>query len=273
MALAPVLMGLVFLLPLETRERLAFRHAEPTVLTAFAANYVHFDVIHLLTNVASFLLVVAVIYVLVLLNGGRLRFYTVLGVILVGFPIPLSALTAAFPLFGRIVGFSGLSMAVAGFGLVELSIYLRMHFPGVVDGWIAPGFFFGTTTYIAAIYGDSTLALGLFAVSLALTVAYWAAYLSTIGSLRRWTTAAVAQAGYFEVLLVGAALLSVVAFTAFPRNPVTDTGTVNVYLHMTGFSLGFIAAYSWVVLTETDEDTSTRSGEMDRRARVVENAE
>jgi len=69
LAAVPVVLCAVFALPESTRRSLAFAYAEPTVLTAFTAHYVHLDVGHLAGNVAGYILLAGVGYALAVLGG------------------------------------------------------------------------------------------------------------------------------------------------------------------------------------------------------------
>jgi len=70
----PVLLTGVFALPVGIREALVFSHAEPTLRTAFGADFVHCGAGHLLANRVGYGLVVPMVCLPSVLSGRRERF-------------------------------------------------------------------------------------------------------------------------------------------------------------------------------------------------------
>lgn len=246
--LVPGVLLAVFRLPVATRRALAFSYSEPTVPTAFTANYVHLTVPHLLSNLAGYLLVAGVGYLLAVSNRHRTRFLTALAVILVVFPVPLSYLNLAFQRPGISLGFSGLNMALVGVVLVEFASYLETQFTSHFGVENAPAFFFVVMAFVALPYADMDWGFALTAVTTGLAVAYIAPFLSSYQpSLGRIRTG-IGKQGYLELLLAVGILAPGFVVTAFPQNPVVESGIVNVYIHLVGFCLGFITVYSYILV-------------------------
>jgi len=237
----------VFQLPQETRWELAFTYSDPTLLTAFTANYVHITRSHLLSNLVGYLLLVVVAYLLALSNSNQMRLYTTLGVILFVFPVLLSYLNLAVPRPGTGFGFSGLNMALFGFVLVEFAAYLETYFTTNFGVENSPSFFFIVMAFVALPYADMRGGFGIIAISMALAVIYSAAclvsYRPTVATIRK----SIDKQGYFELLVVVAILCPAFVAMAFPQNPVMKSTIVNLYAHLIGFCLGFITVYSWVL--------------------------
>lgn len=248
MLLVPLVLVTVFQLPRETRWALAFDYTDPTVLTAFTANYVHITRSHLLSNLGGYLLVVVVAYLLALSNDNRLRFYTAFAVILLVFPVPLSYLNLAVPRPGVGFGFSGLNMALFGFMLVEFAAYLDAHFTTGFGVENSPAFFFAVMGFVASPHAEMDVGLGLVAISMGLTAIYSGVFLLSYQPSVTGVRDSIDKQGYFELLVVVVILCPAFVAMAFPRNPVMESAVVNLYVHLVGFCIGFIAVYSWVLL-------------------------
>lgn len=69
----PVVAALVgvYLLPTDVRRSFAFEYADPTLVTAYTAHFVHFTLSHLLTNLSAFALANTVVVALLLRSGDR----------------------------------------------------------------------------------------------------------------------------------------------------------------------------------------------------------
>ena len=115
LASVPLALVGVYLLPTATREALVFEYARPSIRTAFAAPFVHFDAAHLLFNLLAYALVVPLLYALSLTAGRRRQFRAVFVALLVSSPILLSYLNLTIVRDGVTFGFSGVLMAYYGY--------------------------------------------------------------------------------------------------------------------------------------------------------------
>jgi hypothetical protein len=169
--------------------------------------------------------------------------------VLLVLPIPLSYLNLAVPRSSYTIGFSGLNMALFGFLLVELAAYLERYFTDQFSVKDAPAFFFLVTAFIAAPHVESILAVVVLVVSLLMAVVYSMGLLVTDSLSPAAIKENIDRQGYFELLLVGG--LVAVAFVpiSFPLTPVSEAGIINLYGHLTGFSIGFIAVYVWIFIS------------------------
>ncbi|MFC7199683.1 hypothetical protein [Halospeciosus flavus] len=243
-----VLLVWVFSLPTALRYTLVFDPAQPSLRTAFSANYVHLTWLHLLSNVAGYLLLASVVYLLAVINGTRRRFQTVVMGILLVFPVPLSYLDLVLDLPGIVLGFSGLNMALLGYGIVEISVYIRNYVTDRFDVENAPGFFFATTTFVGAMYAETTVGFVFLGASALIALFYWIEILLSIEFLIVGSKQILDHPGYVELLAGGILLSAGFVLAAFPADPVYHSSVVNIYLHFAGFAMGFISTYTWVTL-------------------------
>ena len=245
LSVVPVLLVGVFALPVGTRETLVFAYAEPTLRTAFAANFVHLEMGHLLTNLVGYGLVVPVVYLLSVLSGHRKRFWVAFATFLLAFPVALSYLNLAVARPGGTVGFSGITMAFVGLLPIALSGYLDMHLD--IDGELdlASGLHFVGLALIAVLSLRSMPAYGIAVAALLAAVLCWSSLLDGDASVRSSLRAAARAPGYLELAAVGVVLFVGLPVAAFPVDAVAD-GVLNLYAHLFGYALGFIATYATV---------------------------
>ena len=240
------------LLPWEIREQLAFSYTDPDFVAAFAANFVHADTVHLLRNVAAYLLVVPTAYVLSALAGRRQLFYTVFVVVFVAFPFVLSGMNLAVPREGLSVGSSGMTLAFVGYLPVAFAEYVRHRF-GVLNAAqrdVAGGLFFAGLLAVIplAIAAVQPRLSGVLTVVALLAVVWYGVSLRRSGidgSTLRGPPPGFLEFGVWSVVILFAGLI-----TAFPTDPLSDAGLVNTYTHFLGYTLGFLGSYIVLLLTE-----------------------
>lgn len=247
LALSAVPAGLVaaFRLPEPVRRDLALSYVDPTPLAAFASHFVHLDVAHLATNVAVYALVAPVAFLLCALAGRRREFYVAFAAFLLAFPLVLSALNVALvrPHVGY--GFSGVNTAFFGFLPIALTWYLSSGLGVPVRTHDAPALFFASTTLVAVLAVPASLpSLAIAVVGVVATGAYLRECLPRVATLRRALGAArEARPGYVEVGVFGAGAVALFPLVAFPADPAGAGTVVNIYGHLLGYALGFIASY------------------------------
>ena len=249
LAVVPTVLGAVFLLPESIRLDLALVYTEPTVLSAYTMHFVHLSAGHLATNLVTYLLVVPLTYVLSVRAGRRDVFRIAIVTFLVAFPLVLSGLNLLIdrPRIGY--GFSGINMAFLGLLPLMLLSYLKRNAPATFALDHAPALFFAGVGLIAVLAVPSP--------RLRLGVAGFAAFgatlylrgLTPIWRLRADVRSVFAQDGS-EYAVVGLLVFGLLPIAAFPPDP-TGSGTVlNLYTHLLGYCLGFIAPYATVTLLD-----------------------
>lgn len=235
----PVVLIAVFALPLETRRAYAFSYAEPTVVTAFTAHYVHLTPSHLVGNLAGFALLAAVAYGLSVVAGRRRLFFVSLVTFLFGFPFVLSGLNLAIPRDAVGYGFSGINMALFGYVAVALVTLADDRF-GADGRHYLPALFFVSAGYIAVIaLPASVTSMGLASVGLVAAIPYGrlAARRST-RSLRGTVARALTTPGNGELVAAGTVVLLTYPIVGFPM-PTPGGPRINLYLHFLGYALAF----------------------------------
>jgi hypothetical protein len=247
--LVPLFLAAMYTLAPETKTSLALAYEEPTLLTAYASHFVHFELDHLLVNVVGYLLVVPTAYVLSLAADRRVQFLVVFTAFVIAFPLALSALNLIFvrPRLG--IGFSGILMAFVGYLPVAILGVAgrRLHIPvnRLRSQWLfflglaVIAFVSGPALYSWAIAGAAGLAGILFLLPIAED---WEK--TNHHRLRR----ALGQAGHVEVLLIGLLVFVGYLFVAFPEAGTGGETIVNVYSHLLGYSLGYVTTYLTVLL-------------------------
>ncbi|GAB3416227.1 hypothetical protein GCM10027435_13220 [Haloparvum alkalitolerans] len=251
LAVPPLVMVGVFALPVETRRALAFQYTDPTVVTAFAAHYVHLTVGHLLANLIGYGLLAGVGYAAALL-GGRRRFYlTALATDLLAFPFVLSALNLAVPRHAVGYGFSGINMAILGVLPLVAAAYARTQLLAASERDLRPAAFFLLVGWMGLLAlpiggGDALVGTAATTASAVIGAGYlYAAIRGTEGRRlpREWARAVTARRGYGDLFAVAGALLVAYPAVGFPVDPATGTSVLNLYVHLLGFCLGFIGPY------------------------------
>jgi len=253
--LVPLVLGAVYRLPAETRRELAFEHADPSLVTAFAGTFVHLGPEHLLANVVTYVAAVSVALLFATMNGTRHRFYAAFGLFLVAFPVVLSYLNLAFvgPVVG--IGFSGIVMAFVGYLPMAVAEYFEEHFEIGPRGDLAPLLFIGSLALIGVLslrsiatdHPRATLAtVGVTLLAALSALVYGRAVSHQTDRICRKIRSGLAFPGYVEMATVGIVLVGVVQFVAFPSNPTAGQRTLNIYTHLLGYALGFIIVYTAV---------------------------
>ncbi|QKY19148.1 hypothetical protein B4589_001680 [Halolamina sp. CBA1230] len=253
LAVVPAFAVVAFALPVARRESLAFAYRDPSLVTAYTAQFVHFDIAHLAANVLGYVLVAGFGYALAALAGYRRLFGVAAVTYLLAFPPALSWLNLAIPRNAVGYGLSGLNMAFAGLLALVLVAYA-----GRLDDRVrvrhAPGLFFAVVALIALLAPRNGGVPGVGAASALVAVGYvvsarrWAAGRSRGGSVPLHR-----RAGWFDALVLGVVTLFGYQFVGFASLAIHD-GIVNVYVHLLGFCLGFIVPYTALAAGVVDAD-------------------
>jgi membrane associated rhomboid family serine protease len=260
---APLVLVGVFLLPAELRRSLVFDYTDPSLPTAFASAFVHLDTTHLLVNLATYGLVVPVVFVLSVVSGRRQQFFTAFVTFLLVLPVLLSYLNLAILRSSVAFGFSGVVMAFAGYLPLALAAYADVHFDIGPRTSLAPVLFFLALGLIAALSVQSVVpdnatvflgTSGLVIATLLSAVLYGVSVYQRGTGFVRKTRRAAARSGYFELAVTGLVLVFALPFVGFPTDPTLGDGAVNLYVHLLGYALGFLVPYVFTELRERAVD-------------------
>lgn len=249
-ASVPVVLAVAYLLHPNPGPGLVFTYTEPTVRTAVTANFVHVGPEHLLSNLVSYTLAIATVYVLSALAEQRHVFYTTFVAILVAFPLVLSVLNLAVPREGAFAGASGLVMAVSGLLPVSLGGYLDRRFGFETSSEVA-GFLFLVGLAITALLAVPD-GFGWIAVPAVVGALGYAVSMGrTDTGIARLRTA---PSGFLEFAVWSVGLFVFLLVAAFPAGGVVDGTIVNTYTHFLGYALGFLGSYLMRLLTESGDE-------------------
>lgn len=257
-AIVPCVLVGMFLLPVATREALAFQYTQPAVLPAFASAYVHLTESHLAVNLVGYLLIGSLTLVMSLLCGYRTRFYIALATYLVVFPFLLAGFGLLFIRQGFGLGFSGVLMALYGYLPLALSDFVTEKFHLDTQRNVAPLLFFGGLGIITVLglwpsLDSMTVLLGtagLVVVIALILVWYGLTILDADEGLRSTLYFAWRASGYFELFVVGLTVFLSFPLAMFPPDVVPQRTVVDTYTHLLAYALGFIATYTAALTSE-----------------------
>lgn len=251
----PILLVGVFTLPAATRQSLVFEYTDPTLVTAVAAPFVHLGAGHLAVNVLAYFVVVPVAYVLSVASGRRVRFLAAFFTFVLVFPALLSVLNLAVVRPTGGVGFSGVVMAFVGYLPLALADYLETQADVGPSETVAPVLFFLGIALVAGLSVQSvqrdraTVLLGtagLILTAILAALLYWLSAPDRASDVTRKVRGMARRPGNAELLAFAGVVFVAVFFVAFPPAAADGTTVVNVYVHLLGYALGFIATYTSV---------------------------
>jgi membrane associated rhomboid family serine protease len=251
----PILLVGVFALPASVRQSLVFEYTDPTLVTAVAAPFVHLSPGHLAVNVLAYFVVVPVAYVLSVASGRRARFFAAFGTFVLVFPALLSVLNLAVVRPTGGVGFSAVVMAFVGYLPLALADYLETRADVGPSETVAPLLFFLGMALVAGLSVQSvqrdraTVLLGTAGLVLTAILAallYWLSAPDRASDVVRKVRGMAHRPGNAELLGFSGVVFVSFFFVAFPPAAADGATVVNVYVHLLGYALGFIATYATV---------------------------
>jgi hypothetical protein len=246
--LVPAVLLAVFLLPTAVKRDLALLYTEPTLLSLYTAHFVHLDLSHIVANLLVYLLVVPFSLAVSVWSGRRRQFYTMCLVVLVIFPMVLSGLNVLFPRPRLGLGFSGLNMAFVGYlphvlaGRFDAE---RPEWPETQAALLTTAFFVGTgivaIRLVGSLGGAPRIAFGwLFVAGLGSVIVAGSFVGPVISYLRLQGFSGDAIP---PLAVLGGLLFVTLVFVGFPHVSPTDGTVVNLFLHVLGYSLGYLLPY------------------------------
>lgn len=254
----PVVLVVVFLLPMGLRRDLALIYTEPSLRSMYASHFVHFDLSHLVANLLVYLLVVPFSLAVSVWSGRRRRFYLVAFTILVAFPPVLSGLDILFqrPQIG--MGFSGMNLAFVGFSGMNLAFVgylphvLAAYFDAERPEWkqtssafLPLAFFVGmaivTVRVAGSLNGVSRIGFGWLFLAGAGSLLAAVGYTRTVASYLR--SRGLTGGTVPPVVAFGSLLFVLLVIVGFPEVSPEGGSVTNLLLHLLGFSFGYIVPY------------------------------
>lgn len=247
-AAIPIVLIGIFVLPEGTRREFALLYTQPTLRTLYTAHFVHLDLPHLVTNVVVYLLVFPFSVVASVWSGRRRRFYVVALVVLVVFPVVLSGLNVLFPRPRLGMGFSGVNLAFVGYlphVLADRFEVERPEWSELRTALLTLAFFVGTvivtTRVIESVRGEPRVGLvWLLTAGLGSLTAATVFAKPVISRLRSQGSVG----GTVPPLSAfGSLIFVLVMAVGFPEVSPDGGSVVNLFLHLLGYSLGYLVPY------------------------------
>jgi hypothetical protein len=243
-----VILVVVFLLPMELRRELALLYTEPSIRSMYASHFVHFDFPHLAANLLVYLLVVPFSLAVSVWSGRRRRFYLVAFTILVAFPPVLSGLNVLFPRPRIGMGFSGMNLAFVGYLPHVLADRFRAERPEwkrTRTAFLQLAFFVGMVIVAVRVAGSLN---GVPRIGFGwLLLAGAGSLLAAVGYTRPVVSCLRSQGfsgGTVPPLTAfGSLLFVLLVIVGFPEVSPEGGSIVNLFLHLLGFSFGYIVPY------------------------------
>lgn len=248
---APIISIAIFMLPIEMRIQLAFDAGMPSLVTAMTAPYVHSSMSHLVWNLAGYLVVVSLAYVLCVL-GNRKRFFR--QVLLFSILI-VPQLTAGLRLFvigtGISGGLSSIIFVFVGFLPIAIASYVDAQFNWSLYRTGVPVLFIAGTG-IAAVVGLRTFLLaspGRLLMAIAGLIAFEAlasAYLISRESLQYHAklTQISRQSAHGEIIILALVLSLLFPVSIAISGSGIGTGAIDQSAHLTGYFVGYVVPYA-----------------------------
>lgn len=247
-AAIPIALIGVFLLPEGIRREFALLYTEPTLRTLYTAHFVHLELQHVVTNILVYLLVVPFSVAVSAWSDRRRRFYVVALVVLVVFPVVLSGLNVLFPRPRLGMGFSGMNLAFVGYLPHVLADRFEVERPEWSELRVALltlAFFIGavivTARVIESVHGEPRvglvwlLAAGIGSLSAATVFAK--------PVLSRLRSQGFAGGTVPPLSAFGSLVFVLVMAVGFPEVSPDGGSVVNLFLHLLGYSLGYLVPY------------------------------
>lgn len=239
----PVALLVVFALPVAQRRALALDYGAPTLLAAYANHFVHLSTTHLLANLVGYVVVVSAAYLLSVASGRRRQFLVVFAGFVLGLPFALSGLNFAFARSSLAVGFSGINMALVGYLAFALGDYIGAWLDLPVDRRRSRWLFFLGLALVALLSAPTAFGVPLAVAAALSAILCLVPVLEDLREAPRSGASAAGRAGTLEIGGLGLAVFGIFPFAAFPGNASVAAGTVNLYSHLLGFCLGYVATY------------------------------
>lgn len=260
LAAVPVVLLVVFTLPSATRNAYVLQYSDPTVATMYASHFVHKTPTHLAANLAGYAAIVPAAYLCCLFADRRRLFRVSFVSFLVALPFGLSTLNLLYFEQAVAYGFSGVVMGYFGLLALSLYVYVAGHTRVGIDATAAKperhapvAFFVGIATICLAISPATRATRWIGAAALLSAALYLRQLPGLTGAADRLRAGVVGTpTGYLELGTVATVLYFGYPFVAFPADPVQAGAVVNLYTHLLGYALGFIAPYTFQVLPVTD---------------------
>ena len=251
LTLPAIAMGAGFLPSRPTKRALGFAYTDPTPLTAYTSHVIHLDAGHLGGNLIAYGLLAGTFYALCHSATHKPFWRTFTSAYLLAFPPTLAALNLALRREAISVGFSGMNTALLGALPVGLALLLadRTDFPlRDAPALFVPGLWAIVLAGLPQTRWTTLAIAGVVVLTLLYGGALWRhrprPVRVRLTGLLRDRTLGNASAVVLVVLLV-------YPLVVFSAGVDADGAVPNHYVHLLGYALGFLVAFSAAVLLES----------------------
>jgi hypothetical protein len=240
--LIEIILVVIFLLPANIKNYFVLNRFHPTLVSIYAMNFTHENIIHLVGNLVGFTIIS--FYVLLLLSIMRRTsyFYKLLAINLLLIPFILSLLWLHFQnnviksLMQNTLGFSGINASLSGSLIFIFFLYIvKANKIDLNLNYAFYTFLFFTVFYLCLIYFQYLKELTPLIVTSILSFSF---YLLTIRSIKVLNKKLNKKWAIFFVSLPFV-IIALLSDTLFPAN----VGNTDILIHYFGFIFGIVVTF------------------------------
>lgn len=258
LAISVALLTIHLTLPQSTKDGLYFQFSEPTVTSLWTAAMTHISWLHVTSNIATYLLLCAVLYPIFLRWDRRWDFWILFTAIIVLTPpvqisldhLIIHELAELTTPDSRTMGFSGVIGAFIGMLFVTIGSYVNDQTDTRV------GYQLMFTVYLVAggmllvAFGPPTwrTLAAVVAISIGFIMVFWnTAKTFQITSISEITHRINARYWEFSLIFLSTVVLIGMIYAAFPADFAAGERTTNIVGHFNGLVVGFIITVAYFI--------------------------
>ena len=252
MAVVPVVLTGVFLLPKSVQQGLILDFQNVSVFNLFSYGFVHRGPGHYAGNLVSYVTLALPAYLLCVLGQEKRFFrYTWLSFVLL-FPPVIALIELASPVSpSTTAGFSGVASAFLGFLAISLVLFLCNRVSKEIQTAHAVVLYLVAAGIVSLTYsGVSGLTIGTFAATMLLVAFY--VYRIGVEEVKRVFSDISVMQGHLELVLFAFLFFLASPTMIFPANISRAGGTVDIFAHYLGLTLGFFLPLIYLIYQNTD---------------------
>jgi len=241
----PCVLGLIFLLPGRIQSGLMLEYQDPTVFNLLSTAYVHRDLPHLATNSVMYLCIVFPAYLFSVVSRARKVFWSTFFGFLFVLPFVLSVVNLAVLDAETGAGFSGVVGAFLGLLPITVFLFINRRVSDAIEVTHGVTLFVLVASIISWTYsGMSRTTVSTLVAAIALTAFY--VYRIGLADVREAVHDFFDYRGYAELVIASLGFFLIFSLGLFPSDISSSNGTVNIWTHYVGFTLGFFLPYIYL---------------------------
>jgi len=250
-AVVPVVLTGVFLLPKSVQQGLILDFQNVSVFNLFSYGFVHRGLGHYAGNLVSYVTLALPAYLLCVLGNEKKLFrYTWLSFVLL-FPPVIALIELVSAPIKTSAGFSGVASAFLGFLAISLVLFLRNRVSKEIQTAHAVVLYLVAAGIVSLTYsGVSGLTIGTFAATVLLLAFY--VYRIGVEEVKRVFGDISVMQGHLELGLFAFLFFLASPTMIFPANISRAGGTVDIFAHYLGLTLGFFLPLIYLIYRNTE---------------------